>query len=85
MTVRDLTPGRIGFSTVTKLKILSSAAMTFTDTTTRKVEGSKSPSMTIKTIPAEARPSVMSKTHKITVECFRDIHPQQQDVATLKQ
>ena len=59
--------------------------MTFTDTTTRKVEGSKSPSMTIKTIPAEARPSVMSKTHKITVECFRDIHPQQQDVATLKQ
>ena len=82
---RDLMPGRMGLSTAIRLGMAKIMAMIFTTTIARKEEGSSFSSMTMKTMPAEASPSVRSKTHRKTVECLRDTQPQQHDVATLKQ
>ena len=81
---RSLTPGRIGLSTEIRLGIASTMAMMLTKTMAKKEDGSNFSSITMKTIPAEARPSVRSKTQMKTVACLRLTHPQQQEVATLK-
>lgn len=82
---RDLTPGRIGFNTDTRLGIARAMAIILTTTIARNDDASSLSSITMKTIPADARPRVRSKTHVNTVECLRDIHPQQHDVAILQQ
>jgi hypothetical protein len=81
---RDLTPGRIGLRTAIKLGIPSTIAMMLMNTIARKEDACNFSSMTKKTIPAEARPRVRSKTHRKTVACFREMLPQQQDVATVQ-
>ena len=81
----SLTPGRIGLSTATRLGIASIMAIILTTTIAKKEEGSNFSSMTIKTIPAEARPRVRSKTQMKTVACFKLTQPQQHDVAMFRQ
>ena len=81
---RDFTPGRIGLSTATRLGMAITMAMILTHTIARKEDASNFSSITMKTIPAEAKPKVKSKTHNKTVECLSETQPQQQEFATLK-
>ena len=85
MIAFDLTPGRIGFRTATRLGMASVIATMLTKTIARKDEASSLSSMTMKTMPAEASPKVRSKTQMNTVECLSEAHPKQQAVAILQQ
>lgn len=60
-------------------------ARMFTKTIARKEDASSYSSITIKTIPALASPSVRSNTHKKTKACLSETSPQQHEFATLKQ
>ena len=67
-----------------RLGIASMDARILTQTIARNDEASSYSSITMKTIPALASPSVRSKTHRTTRACLRDTHPQQHESAILK-